>query len=64
MEFKDVTEKVEFEMPQDGALVITKCVCGNTFSIYGKHIYTDVPIECSACGRKYVWEVRVNEVID
>lgn len=52
---KDVTSEVQFGNNDDEHLPLTKCICGETFELWGFMIgvYKDDPDECPECGRKY-----------
>jgi DNA-directed RNA polymerase subunit RPC12/RpoP len=62
----DVTDKVDFNNPDDEYLPLTRCVCGATFPSWDQvlSIYPEHPWECPACGAKLVFRnaVRVFQV--
>ena len=57
----DVTELVDFGNPDDECLPITKCICGQDYSMWSEtlSIYKEDPWQCSQCGRKYYFGNRV-----
>ncbi len=62
----DVTDKVDFQNPDDEALPLTRCVCGTTFPVWSEivSIYQDRPWVCPTCSVKLVFAnaVRVYRV--
>lgn len=59
----DVTDKVDFENPDDECLPLTRCVCGQTFVpwdfILGIEKDKTYMKTCPNCKRKLFWELRV-----
>lgn len=68
MNYKDVTDIVDFQNPDDELLPVTKCVCGFKFDSweFTISIYKDDPYECPDCGAKLFFRnaVRVYQVIE
>ena len=62
----DVTDKVDFQNPDDESLPLTRCVCGASFAPWEQiiSIYGDLPWECPKCAAKLVFRnaVRIYQV--
>ena len=62
----DVTDLVDFSNPDDEALPITRCVCGQKFQLweFSISIYPDGAHECPNCRRRLYFSqsIRVYEV--
>ena len=62
----DVTDQVDFGNPDDEALPLRKCVCGQTFGLWDLiiSIYEEAATECPHCHRKFIFSqsVRVYQV--
>lgn len=62
----DVTDKVDFDNPDDECLPLTKCVCGEKFQPWEFiiSIYEDAQGSCEKCGRKFFFRnaIRVYQV--
>ena len=62
----DVTDKVDFQNPDDEVLPLTRCICGAAFKPWDEivSIYRDNPWVCPTCGAKLIFSnsVRVYQV--
>ena len=59
--FKNVTDEVNFEYPDDECLPLTKCVCGKTFKPWAFiiSIEPDYPYACPSCGAELFFSNRI-----
>ncbi len=68
MNTADVTEKFDWDNPDDEFLPIRRCVCGAEFGYweFSISIYDDTPKSCEKCGRKFYFRnaIRIFEVVD
>lgn len=66
--FVDVSNQMDWNLPDDEFLPVTKCVCGTKFPVwsFSVSIYDDNPKTCPICGRKFFFSnsIRIYEVID
>lgn len=65
---KEVTNKVEFGLPDDESLPMLECVCGKEFSSWEWYISMDEnwTHKCPNCGAKlyFTQEIRVWQIIN
>ena len=59
--FKNVTEQVDFQYPDDECLPITKCVCGKVFRPWEFiiSIEADYPHSCPSCGAELIFSSKI-----
>ena len=65
---KDITEQVDFDLPDGECLPLLKCVCGKRFQYWDCiiHMDRDFAHKCDECGRQLYFRnsIRVYEVVD
>jgi hypothetical protein len=65
---KDITDQVEFMLPDEELLPINKCACGKEFDWWEfvVSVYREDAHECDNCGRKmyFTQKIQVWEVDD
>ncbi len=66
MKITDVTELVNFDYNDGECLPLTRCICGQEFASWDfiLSVYPDTPRDCSSCGRKFYFDVRIFQVED
>jgi hypothetical protein len=67
MKIRDVTAGAHWQNPDDEALPVTRCPCGQTYGPWAMvlSIYEDRPDTMPCCGRRLFWSqtVRILEVL-
>ena len=58
---KDITDEVEFDLPDDEHLPFTRCACGHRFKPWNFIIGVerDYPKPCPNCGRELYFTIRI-----
>lgn len=65
---EDVTSQVDFGLPDDELLPLTKCVCGATFTLwhFNVSVYSDDATSCAHCGARLYFtnSIRVWKIVE
>lgn len=65
---KNVTDQVKIGDIDGESLVLLQCVCGELYEPWDNilHPYQDLACPCSKCGRKLVFQVKIDvfEVVE